>query len=183
MKPGGIGNNTTKSAQDIARNIAKQITNEPFEILKDAASQVSGVENNKPQENGQSGRSMDKNQKNDDFQKELKDKSFADRRMQALQNEIDDIRKQGIFKELQEKISQGEDVSLEDYPELSMEQKQVLKAQMEAVKFREQQARYNASISEVPAVNSKPSRRFGAGQKHEAEKAQTHVEKPVQPSQ
>lgn len=183
MKPGGIGSNTTKSAQDVARNIAKQIAQEPIEIIKDAASQVSGIEKSKPQEKGQGGQTEDQSQKTKNLQEELKDKAFAGRRMQALQNEIDDIRKQGVFKELQEKISQGEDVYLEDYPELSMEQKQVLKAQMEAVKSRQQQAQYNASLTEVPAIHSKPSRRFGAGQKHEAEKQQTRVEKPIQPSQ
>jgi hypothetical protein len=101
--------------------------------------------------------------------------------MQALQSEIDDIRKQDVFKDLQSRISQGLDVPLEDYPELSMEQKQVLKAQMEAYK-NQQQASFQANVNEVPAIHSKPSRRFGAGQKHEAEKQQTRVEKPVPPS-
>lgn len=183
MKPGGIGNNTAKSAQDIARNIAKQIIEEPIEILKDAGSQVTGLEKGQSQETGGKTNVEDRSQKINNREKELKDKSFADRRMQALQNEIDDIRRQGVFKDIQERISQGEEVSLEDYPELSMEQKQVLKAQAEAFKFRQQQAQYNAAVMEVPAVHSKPSRRFGAGQKHEAEKQQTRVEKPIQPSQ
>lgn len=182
MKPGGIGTSTTKSASDMARSIAKQIAQEPIEILKDARSQVVGTETGnsqgppkvQPQENNQA--------KVSSGQAELQDKAFAGRRMQALQSEIEDIRKQDTFKELQAKISQGIDVPLEDFPELSMEQKQVLKAQAEAVKFQKQQAEYQASFNDVPAINSKPSRRFGAGQKHEAEKAQTRVEKPVPPS-
>jgi hypothetical protein len=62
-----------------------------------------------------------------------------------------------------------------------MEQKQVLKAQMEAVRIQKLKFEIQNSV-EVPAIHSKPSRRFGAGQKQEAEKAQTRVEKPVPPS-
>lgn len=181
MKPGGVGNTAAKTVQDIAKTIAGQMADEPLEILKDASGQVTGIEQGAPRkfpqdqnENGQP--------QQDTGQEELKDKAFADRRMRALQTEIDDIRRGEIFKDLQAKISDGETVPLEDYPELTMEQKQVLKAQMEAVKFRRQQMEYNASLNEVPGIHSKPSRRFGAGQKHEAEKAQTRVEKPVPPS-
>jgi len=180
MKHGGIGSTTAKSAQDIARNIAKQIAQEPIEILKDAGSQVTGIESVKPQEGDPEVRNNSQT-KEVTAQKEVKDKVFANRRMQALQSEIDDIRKQDVFKDLQSRISQGLDVPLEDYPELSMEQKQVLKAQMEAYK-NQQQASFQANVNEVPAIHSKPSRRFGAGQKHEAEKQQTRVEKPVPPS-
>jgi hypothetical protein len=103
------------------------------------------------------------------------------RRMEALTREIEDIRKQNIFKDLQRKISEGKEISLEEYPELSMEQKQVLMAQMEAVKNQKAMANKN-TLAEVPTVHSKPSRRFGAGQKSQAEKEQTRVEKPVPPS-
>jgi len=63
-----------------------------------------------------------------------------------------------------------------------MEQKQVLMAQMEAVRNRQKQASDQGNINNVPAIHSKPSRRFGAGQKHEAEKQQTRIEKPIPPS-
>lgn len=187
MKPGGIGSTTAKTAQDVARTVAKQVAQEPLEILKSAGAQVTGAESSSQQDNltprqpdgesaGQQGGQALK-------QQELKSKAFTQRRMQALQNEVDEIRKQRIFKDLQAKIANGEEVALEDYPELSMEQKQVLKAQMEAVKTQMLNAKYaNDKSFEVPSVSSKPSRRFGAGQKHEAEKAQTRVEKPVPPS-
>lgn len=181
MKPGGVGNTTAKTAKDIAKNIAKQVAEEPFEILKEAGNQMAGLETKDSQTNSNSDKEASKGEETK--VQEMKDKVFAERRMQALQNEIDDIRKQEVFKDLQAKIAQGVDVSLEEFTELSMEQKQVLKAQMEAVKFQKQQAKYQASVQEVPSVSSKPSRRFGAGQKHEAEKAQTRVEKPVPPSQ
>lgn len=177
MKP-AILSDSSKSAKSIAQNIAHQIAQEPIEILKEAGNQIMG----EPQIDS----TDNQNPKQTDTQtvrKEFEAKRFADRRMQALQNEIGDIRKQEIFKDLQAKISQGEMVPLEDYPELSMEQKQVLKAQMEAVKTQMINAEYtNNKYSEVPTVHSKPSRRFGAGQKQEAEKAQTRVEKPVPPS-
>ncbi len=187
MKSSSVGNNTVKTAQDIARNIVRQVAQEPLEILEDAGDQVIGVDSIKHQNNqtvgypdtqttNQSGNSVSE-------QQHSQDKVFANRRMQALQNEVDEIRKQGVFKELQAKISEGENFPLEDYPELSMEQKQVLKAQMEAVKIQQAQAAVaEAGVREVPTIHSKPSRRFGAGQKHEAEKQQTRVEKPVPPS-
>lgn len=177
-----------KTTQDIAQTIAKQIVQEPIEILKDAGAQVVGIDTSKPQDNLASERlngQTPSGQPNDETsaQQKLKGQTFAQRRMQALQNEINDIRKQDIFKDLQARISGGEYIPLQDYTELSMEQKQVLKAQMEAVKKQMINAKYaNAKYSEVPSVSSKPSRRFGAGQKHEAEKQQTRVEKPIPPS-
>jgi hypothetical protein len=104
------------------------------------------------------------------------------RRMEALEAELKDIRKQDLFKDLQNKIAQGLEVPLEDYPELSMEQKQVLKAQMEAVKFQKQQAAYAQSQEGFKSPVSKKGRRFGETRKEEAQREQTHVEKPVPPS-
>lgn len=177
---------TANSAKSIAQTIAKQVAAEPLEILKNAGAQVTGAESSSQRDNLAPGQPDGESTRRQDGQaskqQELKDKAFTQRRMQALQNEVDEIRKQGIFKDLQAKISAGESVALEDYPELSMEQKQVLKAQIEAVSFQQKQAQYQASIQEVPTIRSKPSRRFGAGQKHEAEKAQTRVEKPIPPS-
>ncbi len=178
-------NNTAKqtgqSAVDLAQKIARQVAEEPIEILKDAREQVTGQETSKPLEN-QTPKNQVEPSLQETEQQKVKDKAFSERRMQALQNEIEDIRKGDLFKDLQAKISEGIEIPLEDYPELSMEQKQVLKAQMEAVKFQKQQAEFQSSVQEVPSVSSKPSRRFGAGQKHEAEKQQTRVEKPVPPS-
>lgn len=176
-----LAQDTTNSAKSVAQNIARQIAQEPIEILKSAADQITNPEVSKPQENGVKTPPPDNQPKTDTNAQGLKDKAFTQRRMQALQNEINDIRKQDVVKDLQGRISGGETVPLEDYPELSMEQKQVLKAQMEAYKNQALKMK-NQNYSEVPAIQSKPSRRFGAGQKHEAEKQQTRVEKPVPPS-
>ena len=103
--------------------------------------------------------------------------------MEALKREIEDIHKQDLFSDLQKRVSAGEEIPLENYSELTLDQKQVLKAQMEAVKFQKQQAEY-AEVQGTGKLfgSAKKGRRFGSGQKQEAEKQQTHVEKPVPPS-
>lgn len=175
---------TGQTARDLAQKIAKQIAEEPGELLKNAENQIAGEEMLAARENPQSGQKSDAQAKNREHQMEVQDKLKAGRRMEAYQRELDDMRKQDLFKDLQNKIAQGVEVPLENYAELSVEQKQVLNAQMEAVKFQKQQAKYNEQQGGLPSVISKPSRRFGAGksQKAEAEREQTRVEKPVPPS-
>lgn len=169
---------TGQSARDLAQKIARQVAQEPLEVLKTAGEQVVGLEIAHPQENP-----ANQNQpKPPDGQEKVLDQMKSTRRMEALNQELRDIQRQDLFAGLQEKITQGVEVPLTDYSELSMEQKQVLNAQMEAVKLQRQQTEYQAGVQEVPSISSKPSRRFGAGQKHEAEKQQTRVEKPVPPS-
>lgn len=171
-----------QTARDIAENIAKQVAREPLEILKDVGEQVTGIESTLPQKENQESQTVNPHEDISTQQNELKDRAFANRRREALQNEINDIRKQDLVSKLQGDISQGIKVPLENYTELSMDQKQVLKAQMEAVENSRKEASIQASVNEVPAIHSKPSRRFGAGQKQEAEKQKTRVEKPVPPS-
>jgi hypothetical protein len=172
--------NTAKTAQDIAQKIARQVAQEPLEILRDARDQMTGVETTRQPDSQPPGQQAGQQEKLVEQQK-VQDNLKAQRRMEAFQRELEDIRKQDLFKNLQEKISQGITVPLEDYSELSMEQKQVLKAQMEAVRnqMAKQQAAGQNSL-EIPV--SKKSRRFGSSQKQEAEKQTTHVEKPVPPS-
>ena len=167
-----------QSARDLAKKIARQIAQEPLEVLKTAGEQVGGPEIPQSPESPSTG-TLPKTEEN---QQKIQDKLKAGRRMEALNQELKDIHKQDIFKDLQSRIAQGEEVPLEDYTELTMEQKQVLKAQMEAVKYQKQQQAYAQSQEGLPAPSSKRSRRFGQGQKQEAEKQQTRVEKPVPPS-
>jgi len=172
--------NTTKTTKDLAQKIARQIAQEPLEILKDARDQMTGVETTRQPDSQMAGQQVSQQEKLTEQQK-IQDHLKATRRMEAFQRELEDIRKQDLFKSLQEKISQGITIPLEDYPDLSMEQKQVLKAQMEAVRnqISKQQASGQNSL-EIPV--SKKSRRFGSSQKQEAQKQTTHVEKPVPPS-
>jgi hypothetical protein len=167
----------------LAQTIAKQMAQEPLEILKNASEQVTGQEAPRSQESQSSPSGNQDQQKLIEHQNELHDKMKTGRRMEAFQRELDDIRKQNLFKELQAKISEGLVIPLEDYSDLSMEQKQVLKAQMEAVKFQKQQAEYAATEGGGALFGSaKKSRKMGGSQKQEAEKQQQRVEKPVPPS-
>jgi hypothetical protein len=168
-----------QSARDLAQKIAKQIAQEPLEVLKNAEEQVVNPEapaEVSPQNQNES------QQKTLESQQKTQDKMKSTRRMEALEQELKDIHKQDLFKDLQRKIAQGITVPLEDYPELSMEQKQVLKAQMEAVKYQREQAAYTQSQEGFKTPVSKRGRKFGSTRKEEAQKEQTHVEKPVPPS-
>ena len=171
-------NNTAKTAQQIA----KQIAREPLEVLKNAESQVSGTsevvtQNEKPQS-----RSMADQAKIVQNQNELQDKTKSVRRMDALNQELKDIHKHELFDDLQGKIAQGIEIPVADYTELSMEQKQVLKAQMEAVKnqmLKNQSQNENALVE--PATR-KGRQLFNFGKKTQVQREQTHVEKPIPPS-
>ena len=102
--------------------------------------------------------------------------------MEAFQRELADIRKGELFKDLQRRIAQGEEISLQDYPELSLEQKQVLKAQMEAVKAQMLNAKNtNDKLLQEPAAK-KGRRLFNFGKKQEVKRQQTRVENVVPPS-
>lgn len=173
-----------QGAQDLAQKIAQQMAREPLEIFKNVKEQTTGEELAGRFDNREVGQQSTSGESSKALEQQTKiqDKMKAERRMEALQREIDDIRKQTLFKDLQKRISGGETIPLEDYPELSLDQKQVLNAQMEAVRAQMARQRSASQLSEVPTVHSKPSRRFGQGQKHEAEKQQTRVEKPVPPS-
>ena len=173
-----------QTARDLAQKIARQIVEEPLELVKNVGSQVTGVETQKSQENSSQNLNPESQAKAVQHQNELQDKAKSSRRMEALNQELEDIHKQDLFKDLQNKIAQGIEVPIADYTELSMEQKQVLKAQMEAVKFQKQQAAHSESQNKAPFITSKPSRRFGVvrSQKAEAERQQTRVEKPIPPS-
>jgi hypothetical protein len=177
-----LAQNTTKSAKNLAQQIAKQMAGELPEVLKTAGGQITGAEVAKPQEAFSESQSGDQN-KLIAHQQELQDKMQAGRRMEALERELEDIRKQDLFSDLQRKVSEGEVIPLVDYHELSMEQKQVLKAQMEAVKFQKDQAEFAQAEGRGSLFGSaKKGRKMGGGQKQEAEKQQTRVEKPVPPS-
>lgn len=172
------------SAKKMAQMVAKQLAQEPLEILKDASSQIMGVETARQPDTGTSQQPENTNQqKKIQEQQQIQDKMRSSRRIEAYQRELEDIRKQDVFKDLQQRIANGEEISLQDYPELSLEQRQVLNAQMEVVRFQHKQSEYMESQKGGSLFGSaKKSRRMGSNQKQEAEKQQTRVEKPVPPS-
>ncbi len=168
--------NTAQTTKNLAKTIAKQIAGEPLEILKDVKEQVIG---SNPQ--GQSSQPRETREENPEekYQRELNEKLKSERRIEAFDRELKDITKENLFKDLQAKISEGMEVYIDEYQELSMEQKQVLKAQQEA--YEKQKATVeNQSEKRSFFGSSKPSRRMG--QKQQAQKEQTRVEKPIPPS-
>ena len=156
-----------------AQKIAKQLAQEPLEILKTAREQVVG---NRSEESR-----IREEPKAPDFQSKLQDKIKSSRKMEAFQRELADIRKGELFKDLQRRIAQGEEISLQDYPELSLEQKQVLKAQMEAVK-NQRLAISHKPLELIEPAAKKGRRLFNFGKKQEVKRQQTRVENVVPPS-
>ena len=179
----GLAQDTTKSAKNLAQQIARQMAREPLEVLKTASSQVTGEEKRSSGEFQSQPQTQEEQTKLIHHQQEIQDKMKSSRLIEALERELGDIHKQDIFKDLQARISNGEIIPLEDYSELSMEQKQVLKAQMEAVAFQKKQQEFAESQGGGSLFGpAKKGRKMGGGQKQEAEKQQTRVEKPVPPS-
>jgi hypothetical protein len=173
-----------KTALGTAQKIVKQVADEPLEILKNIPDQVvggdrrpEGTQETTTQQANQ-GISQQKPLQNPD---ELYDKQRSIRLVEAYQRELEDIRKQDLFADLQAKVSQGIEVPLQDFPTLSMEQKQVLKAQMEAVKVR--RAKLGVQQSELVEPATRRSRRlFHFGKKQEVKRQQERVENLVPPS-
>lgn len=173
--------NTTAQVKQLVKKSAQQMAQEPLELLKSAAKQITGVENlpnsnpnpqqDKPKEEGDGVPQDEKN-----YKKQVAEQDG--RHLQALESELKDIRRQKLFNELMKRIQNGEDIPLEEFSELSFEQKDVLKAQMEAVKARNSQQ----TTSSVDMPTSKKGRKMGGGQKGAAKKEETRVEKPVPPS-
>ncbi len=176
----GLAQDTTKSAKNLAQQIAKQMAREPLEILKTARDQV-GTEQTTPSEAHYDLGSDDQKKLIRD-QGELADKMKSGRRMEALNRELSDIQKQDLFSDLQRKITDGQEIPLEDYSELSLEQKQVLRAQMEAVKIQKINSQnQNANVLVEPGAK-KGRKLFNFGKKTAVKREQTHVEKIVPPS-
>lgn len=180
-----IAQDTKNSAKSLAQQIAKQLSREPIEILKDVKEQTAGISPD-VKDNGKQETFSQPPQggKNDELNKKVEagDKMRSGRRMEALNRELEDIHKQKVFSDLQKKISEGVEVSLEEYPELSLEQKQVLKAQMEAVKNQmKMQSEQNKNVLVEPA-SKKGRQLFNFGKKQAMKNEQTRVEKPVPPS-
>lgn len=165
--------NAAQTTKNIAQKIAQQLVQEPAEILKTAREQIAGEKNTGIPEKSEP--------KIPDFQSELQDKTKASRLIEAYKRELEDIRRERLFKELQRRIAEGEEIPLHDFPELSPEQKQVLKAQMEA--YQNQKSKLQNQDNELQEPQPKRSRRlFHFGKKTEVKRQQTRVEKIMPPS-
>jgi hypothetical protein len=177
----GLAQDTTQSAKSLAQQVAKQMAREPLETLKDVKEQVTGVKISE-QQSVKNADDSENQKKLVEHQNDLQDRMKSSRRMEALDRELEEIRKQKLFSDLQRRISEGEEIPLEDYPELSMEQKQVPKAQMEAVRVQMENAKSENGKSFVEPASKKGRQLFNFGKKQAVKNEQTRVEKPVPPS-
>lgn len=152
---------------------------EPLEILNTAKKQIGIKEgSNLPQKEIPENTSEDPEQNNEGLKKQV---AIADmKNLESLQNEMREIRRQKLFESLLARIQSDEKVPVEEFQELSFEQKDVLKAQIEATKNRSQ----NIQQKELIEPESKKSRKFGGfgKRKNAAEKQATRVEMPLPPS-
>ncbi len=170
------------SAKTLALQAAKQAVQEPWEILGGAGKQIAGVEqsiqpNSSPREHPPG----ETPSISDEARLQEQDKIQSTRRIEALDRELREIERQRIFNELQRKIQGGQEIYLNDITELSYEQKDVLKAQIETIKAQKSQMQGSGPVQESAP---KPSRRFafGKGAKAQAQKEQTKTERPLPPS-
>lgn len=162
--------NTIAQIKQSIKKSARAIGEEPLEILKSAVKQIS-VEENIPTSE----------QPKDEEQPKLDQTAMAQqdgRHLQALESELKDIRRQKIFESLMQRIQNGEDIPLEEFTELSYEQRDVLKAQIEATS----NSKLSSSIDQLETPSAKRGRKMGGGQKGAAKREETRVEKPVPPS-
>ncbi len=109
-----IGDNTKKSAKQIAQDAAKKIAREPLEILKSAGSQVAGTEKTPegPRENQASQQPPQETGKPPVSEAEINAKSK--RLMEALEKELEDIKKlkdqEALQEEQQEVVEEAQKV-------------------------------------------------------------------------
>ena len=98
----------TQTTKQIAKKAARQIIQEPLEILKTAGAQISGQEQAKPQERGEN--VSDNSQKPSSQETELKRQTDAQkmRRMEAFKKELEDI--QGIEEQKKAQKRQQEEI-------------------------------------------------------------------------
>lgn len=145
-----------QTAKQIAINTAKQFARESNEMMKDVGEQLAvtpeikkeGSSNAKPQEG--------KINKNDQNLAKLRSNS---RQMQELRQELEGIEKQDKYKELQRRISEGEDIALIDYVnELSSEQREVLESLKRAVHEQKDNQMKVQGRESLPQIISKRAR-------------------------
>ena len=133
-----------QTAKQIAISAAKQVLHESNEILKSVGEQIAPIPELPKPKNLEQPEEVEENKP--------KDLSF----LNVYKSELDEIRRENLFKELQRKISEGEDVYIENYAmQLASEQKDVLKAQMEAVKMQKEATKVQQRESPLQVVAKK----------------------------
>lgn len=140
--------NTAQPAKNLAQTIAKKIAQEPWEILKQAEGQITGTEQVQQQK--------------EPIQQEVGDNSERDRvrsqrLMQALQTELDEIKKK-------------------------KQQEKAVKLQQEQIAEEQKANSKNANGQLVEPAPRKGRRLFSFGKKTQMQRQQTQTERPLPPS-
>ncbi len=138
-----------QTAQQIAKQVASLTFEESEKFAKAAREQISPV----PQRSeNQTQQKVEKPEPQEPTPPK------TNRLLQTYNIELEDIRRENLFKDLQIKIANGEDVPIENYQnELSSEQRQVLKAQIEAIEARKT-AEVSKQKESIPQIVSKRAR-------------------------
>ncbi len=164
------------SPKKIAIQIAKQGTQETLKVFETASKQI-GLKPETSQQNEENSNNPKKLNEPTPQEKMAK-AAQSQRLMQAYDTELEQIRKENLFKELQRKIAQGETVAIENFSELTPEQREVLKAQTQAIEMQKEASKSQQKES-VPQVVSKKGRKIlGMFKK----KSQQYVETRQPPS-
>lgn len=175
--------NTTAQVKQNIKKSVQQMQAEPLEILKTAQEQIFGEELKPNQRTQKEYKDLSPQTSSEELSQKKEGIIADNRNLEALQSEMRDIRRQKLFDKLLQRIQNGEYVAVEEFQELSHEQRDVLKAQLEAVRGQRENAK-NANDKPLIEPSSKKSRRFGGfgKRKNPAEKQQTRVEMPLPPS-
>lgn len=170
-----IASTVKKTSKQIAIDAARKLAQEPVEILRDIPDQILGIERkveSKPQQNSQGG---GENLKDLD----AKDRQKAKRISSALTAEMEDIRRQNIFDELQKKVSRGELVTQAEMSPLTYSERDMLVGQMEMIKMQNQNASRGTILTEPP---SKRRRGLFSGMKTRLSRMERKTENRMPPS-
>ncbi len=161
-----------QTAKQLAIQTAKTTLRESNEFLKIARQQIAPIpEAPRSAEKPISPKPSESGPKQEPNVDQNKLQVQSNRLKEALDRELEDIRKENIFKDLQKRISEGEELNLENFQELSLDQKQVLYAEMEAVKARKEANTINSKKSSLTEIVGKKGRKMfnvikGRNEKH-----------------
>ena len=168
------------SAKSTARDIAKQIAKEPYELERAVMGQIGMPQVEKNEQSKLSHAEKSDSETKDKDAKEVNAEAKARSLRQAYESELKDIRREKMFQELLGKISNGEDVNLADHNELTWEQKQVLHAQKQALQNRK--SKTDKNILNLSEPGAKRKRNLFAGVKTRLARVQRKSEIRMPPS-
>ena len=181
-----IGKSVRNTTKSLGKSAAKKVFEESLELIQESRKQILNERNNpSPQApQGLPGNMAGKGMGSklpEDYERRVKGEEK--RKLEDLDRRIQEIRKQKLVEDLQKRISAGESINLVDYPELGWEQRQVLQAQMQAIKTRKLQIAQEGedNLSE-PGTKRKRGIFRGRGMKSKVEKLKRKSEIRMPPS-